>query len=114
MPKSPSQDYLYTIAQNLKKLAGDTPWYIIAKQCGLPVSTMSRLCNAQRSPNLSTMLSIAQYFGVSLDWLCGYTPKYGDVFSPSKVLYDLYAQASQNDKEVIDLILSKYQEKGSK
>lgn len=46
----------------------------LAQHVGIGHATLCGMENCyyrQRCPNLSTICAIADYFGVSLDWLCG-------------------------------------------
>ena len=43
----------------------------LAQHVGITLWGMENCYYRQRCPNLSTICAIADYFGVSLDWLCG-------------------------------------------
>ena len=42
-----------------------------AEKLGLPLSTYNNYINEKREPDIQTQIKIADYFNVSLDYLCG-------------------------------------------
>jgi len=62
---------------NLKKLLNEKniTQKQIAKALKIDQSSISYLLNGITTPKFTTLISIADYFGVSLDWLCGRTDK---------------------------------------
>lgn len=42
-----------------------------AEKLGLPLSTYNNYINEKREPDINTQIKIADYFNVSLDYLCG-------------------------------------------
>lgn len=45
----------------------------LAKACGISTVTVQKLETGERAPSIEVFCSIAEYFGVSLDELAGYT-----------------------------------------
>ena len=44
---------------------------ILSELCGLSRDAVRRYENGEAEPLMGSLCSIADYFGVSLDWLCG-------------------------------------------
>lgn len=62
-----------TIGQNIKKLCEENnikPCEL-AESIGITHATLSRYISGDREPKLQNICMIADYFGVSVDWLCG-------------------------------------------
>ena len=74
---------------------------------------LSSLLNVtwRRDPEINYAVRLAQHFAVSLDWLLGLSEDSGARYSPEIIsLANKYIHATKDDKQVIDLILSKYAE----
>ena len=85
------------------------PQYEIAEKIGIRPSTLSRYMTKRQLPDLRYMISLARYFGVSLDWLVGIGPERQESYTPEqRELIDLYSVASEDDKSVIHAVLKKY------
>ena len=81
-----------------------------ANAVGLAPTTVTRYLT-ERSPDLTAIWRIADYWDVSIDWLLGReTSHYSAVPDKIKRITDAYSVASDADKEVIDVILKKYGE----
>lgn len=78
---------------------------------GIPAATISRWRTGDRAPDLEYVIRLAEFFGVSIDWLLGFE---NDRFSPlpreSQDLIDTYALATKDDRRVIQAVLAKYKE----
>lgn len=96
--------------RNLKKLM-DSRGYTgkdFAIEVGLAPTTITRYLT-ERSPDLTALWRIADYWGVTIDWLLGRDTSRFAVFPDDiKKFADAYSVASPADKEVIDMILKKY------
>ena len=44
---------------------------ILSELCGLHRDAVRRYENGEAEPKMESLCAIADYFGVSLDWLCG-------------------------------------------
>ncbi len=89
---------------------------------GLNVSTaaLSRYLSGHRNPDPAYIASLASYFNVSTDWLLGLTddskrhtlddsPKMPELpEDETERITALYAKASEKDRQIINVILSKY------
>lgn len=76
----------------------------LERECGLPYATIKDLEN--HLPRIDRVEKIADYFGVSIDSLVG---RREETYSAEeKSLIALYRSATDEDKAVIDLVLSKY------
>lgn len=79
-----------------------------ANATNINVTSISRYLNS-RNPDTLAIWRIADVFGVSIDWLLGRTDeRYSDIPEKELDLLTKYKVASDNDKLVIDTILSKY------
>lgn len=47
----------------------------LADGLGMAMMTVSQYETSKREPNVSTLIKIADYLDISLDWLCGRTEK---------------------------------------
>ena len=65
---------MYEIFAKLLKEKGVTP-YQVSKATGVAQSSLSDWKNGRSKPNYEKMLAIADYFGVSVDYLLGNEPK---------------------------------------
>ena len=80
-------------------------------ELGVPAATISRWRTGDRSPDLEYVIKIADFFGVSIDWLLGFdTVKYSKLNSETEETIRLYLLCSPADKKVIDAVLEKYKE----
>lgn len=81
----------------------------IAKEVGMTAATLSRYKSGDRNmPHADQLIALSKYFRVPIDWLLG-SADYGDT-NPEEI-YDLsskYAIASDEDKQIIRMILNKY------
>lgn len=65
---------MYEIFAKLLKEKGVTP-YQVSKATGVAQSSLSDWKNGRSKPKYEKMLAIADYFGVSVDYLLGNEPK---------------------------------------
>ncbi len=76
---------------------------------GLAPTTVTRYLT-ERAPESLALWKIADYFDVSIDWLLGReTSMYESLPENVRQFANLYAAASLADKEVINMILKKYE-----
>lgn len=81
----------------------------LAEAVGLTNVSLSRYMSGVRKPELYYIIRIAQYFNVSLEWLVGYNVKNSATATTDKELLDKYSFATDDDKKLINEILSKYE-----
>ena len=81
----------------------------VAEAVGLTNVSLSRYMSGVRKPELYYIIRIAQYFNVSLEWLIGYNVKNSATATTDKELLDKYSFATDDDKKLINEILSKYE-----
>ena len=85
---------------------------MLADATGLPTATISRYINAMRSPKIENLILIADYFGVSLDYLlCRQSSEQICLDARTSEMVSRYMVASKRDKEAVDIILSAYEGK---
>lgn len=82
----------------------------LADYTGMSAAAISRYLNGSRIPDINAILTFADFFGVRAEWMFGIEPveRYEDVADEDRKRIDLFKLASENDKAVIDFILSKY------
>lgn len=73
----------------------------IAALTDIRPATLSRYLSGDRTPDLEYVAILADFFGVSIDWLMGRSDEENEMMR-------LYALASDDDKLVVDTILKKY------
>ena len=106
----------YTVFRDRLKLLvqgkGITLAYL-SNELQVPHATLSRYQSAQRSPTLTYVVKIAEYFNVSVDWLLGlsderYKSQKDELPEDSMEFARLYTKASDGDRRVVQAILDKY------
>jgi len=81
-----------------------------ASTVGLAPTTVTRYLT-ERSPDITALWRICDCYDVSLDWLVGReTSRYSAIPDESKHMLELYTVASPADKQVIDMILKRYED----
>ena len=83
----------------------------VAEDTGISKITLSRYLNNHREPDLKYVVALAQYFGVSIEWILGLNDERYDVLPPeTQEIVHLFSLASYDDRRVIEAVLSKYRE----
>lgn len=86
--------------------------YEVAQDLGVSIPTLHRYLGGQRKPDLVYVLRIAEYFGVSVDWLIGRTDdKFSRFTQEASEIANLYSAASDDDRAVVQAVLAKYKNK---
>lgn len=74
--------------------------------------TLSRYLTGTRKPDIDYIIKIAEYFHVSIDWLVGASGEIFRILPPEiQEVAELYSIATQDDKRVIQAVISKYKTK---
>lgn len=99
---------------------------ILASELGTSASTIVRYVSGARLPDASYLALISNYFRVSVDWLLGIVddrsataisvyypdPKDKDdghkLTADESIMLDRYRRASENDKQIVGVLLAKY------
>lgn len=87
--------------------------YDLHQMTNIPYATIKRITQPENEniPRLDTLYTIAETFGVSVDFLIGATderiPKFDDGMTD---LIKIYPVASKEDRDIISMILRKYAE----
>lgn len=106
------QKFDYTqFRTNLKSLFDTHGKYIreVCLELGITPSTLSRYLNGHRDPDLEYVIVLAQYFGVSIDWLVGLGgSRFDSVPESIRSFVDKYQKANADDRKIVDMILEKY------
>ena len=86
--------------------------YEVAQDLGVSIPTLHRYLGGQRKPDLAYVLRIADYFGVSVDWLIGRSDdKFNHFTKETNEIANLYSAASDDDRAVVQAVLAKYKNK---
>ena len=81
----------------------------IRDKLGVTRATISRYLTGLRAPDFEHLLALAIFFDVSLDWLTGRDIN-SNLTQKEKNIVASYNKASDNDRKLIDLMLSKYED----
>ena len=80
-----------------------------ANEVGLAPTTVTRYLT-ERSPDITALWRICDCFDTSIDWLVGReTSRYSAISDEQKRLIELYTVATPADRQVIDMILQRYE-----
>lgn len=83
----------------------------VSKDTGISAPSITKYRTHTGLPDLKCLYKLAQYFGVSIDWLLGLDDTHAaPVVDDDNVLY-LYSIASQDDRYVVNAVLDKYKSK---
>ena len=83
----------------------------LSDKLGITDATLSRYTTGNHVPDMRYIIRIADFFGVSIDWLIGFHTESTDVIPKEmRELVDLYSRASKDDRAVINAVLQKYRE----
>jgi len=93
---------VYEIFAKLLKEKDVTP-YQVSKATGVAQSSLSDWKNGRSKPKYEKMLAIADYFGVSVDYLLGNEPKEK---TPAVTVYDEHDKIIHLDQETMNILES--------
>ena len=96
--------------QNLRDLMDSHGYNMseLAERADLNVTSISRYLQG-RVPDLIATMRIADHFGITIDWLIGRSPqKHNSLTQEELDIISKYSKASQADKDIVKLFLSKY------
>ena len=83
-----------------------------AEMVGISPISVTRYFTEQREPDIRSVYKSAQAFGVSMDWLLGVSVNRGSGFADDATEFaNLYSIATEDDRKVIQAVLSKYRGK---
>ena len=105
---------IQTIQNNLTYLMNSKGWTNkdLSEETGIALSDLSKYRNISYNtlPRVTELAKICEIFHVSFDYMIGLDPggRYTDLTENQKHFLDLYNLASENDKLVIETLLSKY------
>ncbi|MBS5783849.1 MAG: helix-turn-helix domain-containing protein [Clostridium sp.] len=85
---------MYEVLSNLMELQGVTP-YRLSKETGITQATLSRWKNGITQPSIETLQTLADYFGVTVDYLTG---NESHRYHPTKELFELRKILGQDFK----------------
>lgn len=84
----------------------------LSEEIGMTPATLSRYTKGGRNPEISYILTLAEFFQVSVDWLLGLNDdRYDSLPADMRELVKLYTLASADDRKVIQVVLEKYKKK---
>ena len=109
----PNKDKFEPFRKNLKVLINNRGMNQadMAAELGMSTAALSRYLNGVRSPDLEYVIKIANYFGISVDWLLGLTgERYNVMPANLQEVAWLYSLATKDDQNVVQAVLAKYRE----
>jgi len=80
----------------------------IGQESGISYSTLSRLMCKQSTPDISNIVKIATYFGVSIEWLLGLDEVIEGISEEANQVASIYDSISDSDKIIIQAVLARY------
>ena len=106
-------DYDFSLfSKNLKALLDSRGMTLssLSDNVNITNATLSRYLLGLRRPSVEYVVALAKYFNVSVDWILGIQDdRYADVIDKSTAkMINLYTKSSPEDKRIVDMILSKY------
>ena len=101
------------VAERLDRILESHGWtrYEFAQRTGVPYSTVKRISNPKSptAPQIDNLCTIADYLGLSLDYLCGRSETHSAEYDDElKTLIEKYPYVTPEDRAVIQLILKRY------
>lgn len=92
---------MYAIFEKLLQEKGITP-YKVAKATGIATATLSDWKNGKSTPKADKMQKIADYFGVTLDYLLGNEQKETPTAKSDEVTFDDFTYALHNQSKELN------------
>lgn len=81
----------------------------LSAEVNITTAALSRYLSGKRTPDLRYVVKLAEYFGVSIDWLLGLNgDKYEVLPQEIQDFAYLYSLATPDDRRVVQVILNKY------
>lgn len=103
---------LEAFRENLKSMIESKGLYAkdIAINAGMTPTSLSRYISGLRDPTLENIWRLADYFGVTIDFLLGANADHRSDMGPdARHILVLYSMASEEDQAVIKTVLRKYE-----
>ena len=105
----------YTTFQERLKALMDSHGYgmkSLADKMNITSATLSRYLSGHRSPDLPYVVKLAEFFGVSVDWILGLNDDRYEALPPDiREVSRLYYLATDDDRNVVQAVLNKYKTK---
>ena len=105
----------YSIFQERLRMLIDSRGYGmkgLADDMNITSATLSRYLSGNRSPDLGYVVKLAEFFGVSIDWLIGINDDRYETLPPEiREVAHLYCLATDDDRNVVQAVLNKYKSK---
>lgn len=81
----------------------------LADEVNITTAALSRYLTGHRTPDLKYVVKLAEYFGVSVDWILGINGDRYEVL-PQEIqdIAYLYSLANPDDRRVVHAVLDKY------
>ena len=73
--------------------------------CGLSVNTLSSMQSGGYYPRLEAITKIADYLGVSVDYLLGRDAQHGELPDDERALLEAYREKPENVKNAVKALL---------
>lgn len=102
-----------TVSHRIREIANSRgiALYELSQITNVPYSTVKRIAKPDSTifPNLETVCMIADAFGLSVDYLIGYSDsKIPEFEDGMEKLIKVYPFVSKEDRDIIQMILRKY------
>jgi len=105
----------YSAFQERLKALMDSRGYgikALADKMNITSATLSRYLSGNRSPDLPYVVKLAEFFGVSIDWILGINDdRYETLPQEIREVSQLYYLATEDDRKVVQAVLNKYKSK---
>ncbi|MGN0298450.1 MAG: helix-turn-helix domain-containing protein [Lachnospiraceae bacterium] len=69
----------------------------VSSSIGIAQNTLSSYINGKRQPDLQMLCSLADYFGVSIDYMLGYVPANSELTSDQMQLIEITSHMSEEN-----------------
>lgn len=81
----------------------------LSREAHIPDATIYRYLHGDRVPKIDGIITIANYFKVSVDWMLGLTDEKHETWTPETLeVARRYTVASPDDRRVVEAVLEKY------
>lgn len=97
----------YKRVRILVEKSGKTQHYI-ANACNASESTFSRVMLGRGIPDVKTVVAIADYFNVSVDWLLGRPQGEKHLSEDASAVAVTYDAMDETDKIIVQAVCAKY------
>ena len=81
----------------------------LSRESNIPDATIYRYLSGVRVPKIDNIITLAKFFGVSVDWLLGLNDDKSETWAPATLeVARRYNVASPDDRRIVEVTLEKY------